>query len=153
MLIKDILKIKGGFVYTVNENEQICKVLDYFAEKKIGSCMVEDSEHNFIGIMTEKDAIKCFKNVQKFSDIKVKDIMTKQEDVIIASEGDSMQYAMSIMTENRIKHLPVMKDSKIIGVISIGDIVKAQLEHTEHVAKTYLDHIKGRTPQPHNVEY
>ena len=153
MLIKDILKIKGGFVYTVNENEQICKVLDTFVDKKIGSCMVEDSDHNFIGIMTEKDAIKCFKDVQKFSDIVVKDIMTKYEDIIIASEDDNIQYAMGIMTEKRIKHLPVMKDSKIIGVISIGDIVKAQLEQSEHIAKTYLDHIKGKTPQPHNQEY
>ena len=153
MLIKDILKFKGGFVYTVNKNEQICKVLDAFVDKKIGSCMVEDSNNNFIGIMTEKDAIKCFKDVQKFSDIKVKDIMTKYEDIIIASEDDTIQYAMSIMTEKRIKHLPIMKDSKIIGVISIGDIVKAQLEHSEHIAKTYLDHIKGKTPQPHNQEY
>ena len=153
MLLKDILKIKGGFVYTVNENEQICKVLDTFVDKKIGSCMVEDSNNNFIGIMTEKDAIKCFKDVQKFSDIVVKDIMTKYEDIIIASEDDNIQYAMSIMTEKRIKHLPIMKDSKIIGVISIGDIVKAQLEQSEHIAKTYLDHIKGKTPQPHNQEY
>lgn len=153
MLIKEILKIKGGFVYSVNEDEQICKVLDSFVEKKIGSCMVNDSKGNFIGIMTEKDAIKCFKDVQKFSDIKVKDIMTKHEDIIIVSEDDNIQYAMSIMTENRIKHLPVMKDAVITGVISIGDIVKAQLEHSEHVAKTYLDHIKGKTPQPNNQEY
>ena len=153
MLIKDILKIKNGFVYTVNEDEQICKVLDTFVEKKIGSCMVEDSDKKFIGIMTEKDAIKCFKDVQKFSDIKVKDIMTKYENIIIASEDDNIQYAMSIMTEKRIKHLPVMKDTDVIGVISIGDIVKAQLEHSEHIAKTYLDHIKGKTPQPHNQEY
>lgn len=153
MLIKDILKFKGGFVYTVNKNEQICKVLDTFVDKKIGSCMIEDSNNNFVGIMTEKDAIKCFKDVQKFSDIKVKDIMTKYENIIIASEDDNIQYAMSIMTEKRIKHLPIMKDSKIVGVISIGDIVKAQLEHSEHIAKTYLDHIKGKTPQPHNQEY
>ncbi len=153
MLIKDILKIKDGFVYTVNEDEQICKVLDTFVEKKIGSCMVENSNHEFIGIMTEKDAIKCFKDVQKFSDIKVKDIMTKYENIIIASEDDNIQYAMSIMTEKRIKHLPIMKDANVIGVISIGDIVKAQLEHSEHIAKTYLDHIKGKTPQPHNQEY
>ena len=153
MLIKDILKIKGGFVYTVIENEQICKVLDAFVEKKIGSCMVEDSNHKFIGIMTEKDAIKCFKDVLKFSDIIVKDIMTKYEDIIIASEDDNIQYAMGIMTEKRIKHLPIMKNSKIIGVISIGDIVKAQLEQSKHIAKTYLDHIKGKTPQPNNQEY
>ena len=153
MLIKEILKIKDGFVYTVNENEQICKVLDTFVEKKIGSCMVENSDHEFVGIMTEKDAIKCFKDVLKFSDFKVKDIMTKYENIIIASEDDNIQYAMSIMTEKRIKHLPIMKDTDVIGVISIGDIVKAPLEHSEHIAKTYLDHIKGKTPQPHNQEY
>ena len=60
---------------------------------------------------------------------------------------------MSIMTEKRIKHLPIMKDTDVIGVISIGDIVKAQLEHSEHIAKTYLDHIKGKIPQPNNQEY
>jgi CBS domain-containing protein len=153
MLIKDILKIKGGFVYTVDENDSICKILDSFVEKKIGSCIVENSNNELVGLMTEKDAIKCFKGIETFSEIKVKDIMTEFEDIIIASEKDSMQYAMGIMTENRIKHLPIMKDKTIIGVISIGDIVKAQLEQSKHVAKTYLDHIKGKTPQPENQEY
>jgi len=153
MLIKDVLRIKGGFVYTVNENEQVCKVLDSFVEKKIGSCIVENSNKELTGIMTEKDAIKCFKDVQTFNEITVKDIMTKFENIIIAFEEDNIQYAMGIMTENRIKHLPIMKDSKIIGVISIGDIVKAQLEESKHIAKTYLDHIKGKTPQPNNQEF
>ena len=80
-------------------------------------------------------------------------IFRTYENIIIASEDDNIQYAMSIMTEKRIKHLPIMKDTDVIGVISIGDIVKAQLEHSEHIAKTYLDHIKGKTPQPNNQEY
>lgn len=79
--------------------------------------------------------------------------MTKHKDIIIVSEDDNIQYTVGIMTDNRIKHLPIMKDSQITGVISIGDIVKAQLEQSKHIAKTYLDHIKGKTPQPNNQEY
>lgn len=153
MKIVDILNEKGRYLYKVSENEQICKVLDMFREKKIGSAMVTNSKNEIIGIMTEKDAIKCFKDVERFSDIKIKDIMTRYENIIIASENDDVQYAMSIMTDNRIKHLPIINDSELVGMISIGDIVKAQLEHSKHIAKTYLDHIKGKTPQPDNQEY
>ncbi len=153
MLIDDVLKVKGRYVYTIDENETICKVLDAFAEKKIGSGMVKDTNDNIVGILTEKDVIKCFKDVEKFSDIKIKDVMTKFEDLIVASYDDDIQYAMSIMTEQRIKHLPIFKDGKLYGLVSIGDIIKVQLEHSKHVAKTYLDIIKGKTPQPTNQEF
>ncbi len=98
MKIVEILNEKGRYLYKVNADEQICKVLDMFREKKIGSAMVTNSNNEIIGIMTEKDAIKCFKDVERFSDIKIKDIMTHYEDIIIASENDDVQYAMSIMT-------------------------------------------------------
>ncbi|MDA3814365.1 MAG: CBS domain-containing protein, partial [Candidatus Cloacimonetes bacterium] len=85
--------------------------------------------------------------------IEIKNNLTKYENIVITTEDDNIQYAMGIMNEKRIKHLPIMKNSKTTSVISIGDIVKAQLEHSEHVAKTYLDHIKGKTPQPNDQEY
>ena len=75
--------------------------------------------------------------------IKIKDIMTKYEDLIIASYDDDIQYAMSIMTENRIKHLPIFKESELYGILSIGDIIKTQLKQSKHIAKTYLDLIKS----------
>jgi len=153
MKIVDILNEKGRYLYKVGEHEQICKVLDMFREKKIGSAMVTDSNNKIIGIMTEKDAIKCFHDFEKFTDIKIKNIMTPFENLIIAAEDDDIQYAMSIMTENRIKHLPIFHESNLTGMISIGDVVKAQLKQSKHIAKTYLDHIKGKTPQPDNQEY
>jgi CBS domain-containing protein len=153
MLIKDILEDKGRYVFTVDENETICKVLDKFSEKKIGSGMVKDANDKIVGIMTEKDAIKCFKDMEAFSKIKIKDIMTKFEDLIVASYDDDIQYAMSIMTEKRIKHLPIFKDKELYGILSIGDIIKTQLKQSKHIAKTYLDHILGKTPQAENQEY
>lgn len=153
MKIKDILNAKGRYLYKVKDDAELCEILKDFREKKIGSSMVYDTDENIIGIITEKDALKCFRDVNKFSDIKIKDIMTKFDDIIIASEDDSVQYAMGIMTENRIKHLPIFKGTDLVGMISIGDIVKAQLEESKHIAKTYLDHIKGKTPQPENVEF
>jgi len=153
MLIREILKKKGSFVFTANENELICDIVVIFTEKKIGSFMVNNSEGKIVGIITEKDLIKCFCGTENFKNFKIKDVMTKYEDLIIASEDDDIQYAMSIMTECRIKHLPIFKEKELIGLLSIGDIIKAQLEQSNHIAKTYLDLVKGRTPQSDNQEY
>jgi CBS domain-containing protein len=153
MIIDDILKQKGRNIFSVSEDEKICNVLEIFSEKKIGSVIVIGQDGKIAGIMTEKDVLKCFRDVEKFSEIQIKDIMTKFEDLVIASFDDDIQYAMSIMTEHRIKHLPIFKNTELYGMISIGDLIKAQLEHSKHVAKTYLDLIKGKTPQAENQEF
>ena len=153
MKVDDILSYKGREVFKANENDPICKVLDIFERKRIGSCIVENDKSEIVGIMTEKDVLKCFKGISDPSKIKIKKIMTKREDLIIASYDDDIQYAMSMMIEHRIKHLPIFKDTKLCGMISIGDIIKAKLEQSNHVAKTYLDHILGKVPKLNNQEF
>jgi len=151
--VDDILSYKGREVFKANENDPICKVLDIFERKRIGSCIVENDKSEIVGIMTEKDVLKCFKGISDPSKIKIKKIMTKREDLIIASYDDDIQYAMTMMTQHRIKHLPIFKDTKLCGMISIGDIIKAKLEQSNHVAKTYLDHILGKVPKLNNQEF
>jgi signal-transduction protein with cAMP-binding, CBS, and nucleotidyltransferase domain len=153
MLIREILKNKGSFVFTAKENEPICNIVQIFREKKIGSFMVNNDSGEIVGIVTEKDLIKCFCGEDVLKELKIKDIMTKYEDLIIAAEEDDIQYAMSMMTKNRIKHIPIFREQELVGLLSIGDLIKAQLVQSEHISKTYLDHIKGKTPQPDNQEF
>lgn len=153
MLIDDILKEKGKEVISINQEDSICDVLKLFTEKKIGSVIVKDNNDKITGIITEKDVLKCYRDTDKLKQLKIKDFMTSKEKLIIASHDDDIQYAMSMMTKHRIKHLPIFKDSQLFGIISIGDIIKAQLKQSQHTVKTYLNLLKGKTPQPHNEEF
>ncbi|MCF7793131.1 MAG: CBS domain-containing protein [Candidatus Cloacimonetes bacterium] len=153
MLIEDILKEKGRQIISINQKDSICDVLQLFTEKKIGSVIVMDDNEKIAGIITEKDVLKCYRDAEKFDQLKIKDFMTPKENLIIASYNDDIQYAMCMMTKHRIKHLPIFKDSQLFGIISIGDLIKAQLKQSQHTAKTYLDLLEGKTPQPDNEEF
>ncbi len=153
MKINDILKHKGTDVITVNENDDICTAIELFKKKKIGSCIVKNDQGEIVGIITEKDVIKCYQGVIYLSEIDVKELMTKSQDLIIASKDDDIQYAIAIMTEHRIKHLPIFDNTKLCGIISIGDLIKAKMEQSTVAAKSYLDYILGKVPQPDNEEF
>ncbi|MBC8385005.1 MAG: CBS domain-containing protein [Candidatus Cloacimonetes bacterium] len=153
MTVEEILHNKGNYVFRVKENDKVFKVFDIFEERKIGSCMVENEKNEIVGIMTEKDLLKCFRKRLDRSEIEVKDLMTEQKNLIIGHLEDDIQYAMSVMTNKRIKHLPIFKDKKLVGLLSIGDVVKAQMEHSNQVAKTYLDLLLGKVPQSENMEF
>jgi len=153
MKVEDILKEKGTYIYYANENSFVCKILNDFNNKKIGSCIVRDDNNKITGIMTERDALKCYNGKTDLSKIKIKEMMTPAKKLIIASFDDDIQYIMSMMTNKRIKHIPVFKDNEIFGIISIGDVVKALLKRSTQIAKTYLDHILGKTTQEDNIEY
>jgi len=152
MKIKNILKNKGYQVFTINENERVCDAADKFTKYKVGALIVMAEKDNITGILSERDILKC-DFTHGMAERKVKDIMTPAEKMIVTTPDDDIQYAMNIMTEKRIKHLPVFSQKKLEGIISIGDLVKAQLDNIEFEAKTYLDYILGKLPQSENLEY
>ena len=152
MKIKDILKSKGYEVFTINENEKVCEASHKLTEYKVGALMVTNDKGDISGILSERDILKCDLSTS-LTDKIVKDIMTPAEKLIVATPDDDIKYAMNIMTEKRIKHLPVFSKDKMEGIISIGDVVKAQLDNSEFEAKTYLDYILGKLPQSENLEY
>ncbi|WP_028580674.1 CBS domain-containing protein [Desulfogranum japonicum] len=147
MKVKDILKSKGSDVFTVSQETTLMGATDIFFSKKIGSLLVNDANGNIVGIIAPNDILKAVQEgctEENCALQKVSQVMTK--DILCASEDDDIDYIQAIMTENRIRHIPIIREGKIIGLVSIGDIVKAMIKNRD-VENHYLrDYIEGKYP-------
>lgn len=145
MKVKDILAEKGTHVVTVNQEASVFDALSTFAANRVGSLLVLDNEGGIVGIIGARDALMAvLNNYEQIKRVKVKEIMTKN--IIIGDNEDDLDKVQVIMTENRIRHLPIVKGKEMAGIISIGDVVKAQLKEF-HVENRYLkDYIVGKYP-------
>ncbi len=123
MLVKQILDSKGRDIWSVNPENSVFEVIKIMAEKGVGALLVmEDDE--LVGIVSERDyARKVILKGRSSKGTPVKDIMTR--DVITTEPEKSIEDCMTLMTEKRIRHLPVVFDEKVVGVLSIGDLVKS----------------------------
>ena len=145
MKVKDILKNKGAEVATIGAEKTICDAVKTLVEKNIGSLLVKDEKGAIAGIVTERDILKqCNLCLESFKETKVKDVMTKN--LIVASPDDDLDYVENIMTQNRVRHLPIIANQKLEGIISIGDLVNV-LRGQCKVENRYLkDYISGKYP-------
>lgn len=145
MKVKDILAEKGTHVVTVSQEATVYEALQTFAANRVGSLLVLDEKGGIVGIVAARDALMAvLRACDEIRTIKVKEIMTQK--IIIGDPDDDLDSVEVIMTENRIRHLPIIKDNKLAGIISIGDVVKAQLKNI-HVENRYLkDYILGKYP-------
>lgn len=116
-------------VYPITPDQTIREVIKQLAEHNIGSLVVLDSTETPIGIITERDVIRRAAVSEKFFDEKVVDIMTT--DIITGVPQDELVAAANTMTEYHFRHLPILEGGRLIGMISIGDIVKAQRDQYE----------------------
>ncbi|MBN2415332.1 CBS domain-containing protein [bacterium] len=147
MKIHEILKDKGHQVYTIGLESTVCEVIHMFLDKRVGALIVTAADESIAGIVTEKDVIRCYPDTDPLLDKPVSAIMTPADKLLIASPDDTVQYAMSIMTHQRIKHIPVMKNKTLVGIISIGDAVKSLLEQSQLETKRLQDYIAGTYPE------
>jgi len=145
MKVRDILKDKGTEVATIGAEKTICDAVKALVEKNIGSLLVQDEKGAIAGIITERDILKqCNQCLESFKETKVKDVMTKN--LIVASPDDDLDYVENIMTQNRVRHLPIISNQKLEGIISIGDLVNV-LRGECKVENRYLkDYISGKYP-------
>jgi CBS domain-containing protein len=141
MLIKDVLQHKGRNVATVGIDDSTLDALKKLNEKHIGSLIVTAPDRNVAGIISERDIMAHL--LESAEGIPVSRIMTPVEKLIIVHEGDTVDYAMSIMTKHRIRHLPVFEDDKLVGLVSIGDVMKAVSSELEFEAKVLEEYITG----------
>ena len=120
--VKEILKVKGKEIFTISPNITVFNALEILAEKNIGALVVTEND-KVIGIFSERDyARKIILKGKSSIDTTVSELMTK--DVLYVAPTDSIDECMALMSENHIRHLPVIKDEELVGVISIGDVVK-----------------------------
>jgi CBS domain-containing protein len=152
MKIKDILDKKGSTVITIGPQRTAHDAIRVLCANRIGALVVTGEAGEIIGIVTERDVLhecgdRCSLMVEParpetpFCPTLVQDIMTKS--VIIGLASDSLDYVMGVMTQNRIRHLPVLEDNQLIGIVSIGDVVNAHLRETTYENRTLKDYIQG----------
>lgn len=142
MTIQAILNSKGNQVETVLPTETLATVVDRLRAKKIGALVVSTDGSTVSGIISERDIIRALsERGTEALDRQVQDVMTRH--VVTAETGYSVRDVMKTMTERRIRHLPVVEDGALKGIISIGDIVKVRLEQVESEAHALRDYIAG----------
>lgn len=137
MTVKDILNRKGDQIYSVNPHETVYDAIKKMAKLGIGSLLVIEDE-KIAGIITERDyAGKVILKGRSSATTPVKDIMSRQ--VFCVNRYDNVHTCMQIMTNRKIRHLPVLDEGKLEGLISIGDVVKAVIDEQ----KVEIDSLKG----------
>lgn len=135
MKVADILKSKGSFVYSLAAGSSVFDALKMMAEKNIGALMIIE-EDKLLGIFSERDyARKIVLQGKASHDTHVSEIMTKT--VITVKSDDTLEQCMELMSKNKIRHLPVVDNDKVAGIISIGDVVMAIIE-TQKETITHL---------------
>ena len=144
MKVADLLKDKGKSVITITPDEPAFFAMGKLIENQIGSLVVIDAEKKLVGIISERDIMRAaYSDIDTLKSKKVSQLMSTN--IIIAIPEDDIDYIMGIMTQNRIRHVPIVTKDGIIGIVSIGDIVKYQLEEFQ-VKNRYLEeYMYGQT--------
>ena len=139
--IGTILDNKGSVVHSISPENTLKQMADEMLAKKIGSLLVTNKEDTLVGIISERDFLTIVgEHTKDWEDITVSDVMTKE--VITTTAEDTLEQVMSIMTEHHIRHIPVMGNDKIVGVLALGDIIDALLDKSLFQNKLLKRYIK-----------
>jgi CBS domain-containing protein len=146
MTLKDILSEKAQKeVIGVTPATSIREAMETIVRDRIGALVVRTDKDELVGIITERDIFwHIFKEGEPALQKKVEEIMTR--DVVVGIPEDKTETAESFMTTNRFRHLPVMQGNKVVGIISIGDLVKSQLGNLKVENRYLKDYITGKYP-------
>jgi CBS domain-containing protein len=137
--LKQLLSAKGREVYSIGPDAKVIEALQLMAQKDIGALVVMDGGR-IIGMMSERDyARKVSLHGKSSQDATVRDIMTAE--VITIHPSKTVEECMALVTERRIRHLPVCEDGRLIGLVSIGDLVKDVIADQEQTIKQLESYI------------
>jgi len=143
--IMDLIREKGSEVISVRPDNTIYDAIQVMVNHNIGAVLVVSQDGKLKGIFTERDILKeCVQRSDQLKSIKVEAVMTT--DLIIGLPEDEVEYLMGVITENKIRHIPILSEGKISGMISIGDLVKSQLKDVEYENHYLKDYIMGKYP-------
>ena len=137
--LKQLLSAKGGQVHSIHPDAKVIEALQLMAQKEIGALLVMDGGH-IVGILSERDyARKVILHGKSSQDIPVREIMTAG--VVTVDPSKTIEACMGLMTQRRIRHLPVCEGDRLVGLVSIGDLVKeviAEQEQTIRQLESYI---------------
>jgi CBS domain-containing protein len=142
--VSDLLRIKGHDVHTIERRASVLDAVRLMVDRNVGSLVVLDGDE-IAGIITERDYLREIVLKGRTSrETSVDAIMTKQ--LIVVGPEDSIEGCMAIMTEKRVRHLPVLRDGSLAGLISIGDVVRRLSQDQKAEIRYLTDYITGRYP-------
>lgn len=140
--IKDVLRDKGQAVWTIDVNALVLDALELMAEKKIGALMVME-DGRLAGVISERDyARKVVLLGRSSKDTPVREIMTRK--VLYVKPEQTVEECMALMTEKHVRHMPVLDGDRMIGVVSIGDIVKSVISEQQFLISHLENYIRGK---------
>ena len=131
MFVSDILLQKGSAIFTVAPATSVADIAQQLSARRIGSVLVLDPDGSVAGIVSERDLVRALaRHGAKAMDLEARQVMTR--DVVTCDPDDSIDGVMQTMTEGRFRHVPVVRHGELLGLVSIGDVVKARLQETQH---------------------
>lgn len=144
MKVRDMLGQKGDKVATIRPNATIDTALHRLKLEDVGALVVSDDDQAVAGILSERDVVRGLPDHgAALLSMKVSELMTQS--VKTCTPDDKIQDIMSEMTRSRVRHLPVVSEGKLCGIVSIGDVVKNRLEELETETHVLRDYIVGRS--------
>lgn len=141
--VHEVLDDKGREVWTVAPDTTVYEALEVMADKNIGALVVVDDDQGIIGIFSERDyARRLALEGKRSRETPVKEIMT--EVVATVSPSHNVKDCMEYMTNSRVRHLPVIEDGRLVGLVSIGDVVKSIMSYQQQMIQQLERYIEGR---------
>lgn len=140
--VSDLLRVKGNQVWSIGPDATVYDALTLMAEKDVGALLVLDNVGQLVGILSERDyARKIVLKGKTSRETPVRAIMTGK--VLWVRPDQTIEEIMALMTNKRIRHLPVLEEGRLVGVISIGDVVKAIISEQEFMIEQLANYITG----------
>ena len=139
--VRDILEVKGNDVWSIEPGASVYEAMKLMADKEIGSLMVMEGT-KLVGVISERDyARKVILEGRSSRTTEVREIMTSRP--VCAEPEQNIEECMVVMTEKRVRHLPVMDEEELVGVISIGDLVKSIIDEQKFIIEQLEHYISG----------
>lgn len=138
MKVKDMLKDKGLEVIAIDSSSTVDAAIRKMVERNIGALLIME-DGKLVGMFTERDVLKGMANHGSVNNLAVKDVMIKN--ICVVEPDDDLEYVMTIMTKKRIRHLPVIEQGKMVGLVSIRDVVKYRVGNLEAEVRYLKDYM------------
>lgn len=141
MIVKTILSDKGSDVVTIEPTATLAEASQLLAQHRIGAVLVTGAGQRIVGIVSERDIVRALaKYGAEALSLPLTDVMTRK--VVTCSRADTIAELMERMTGGKFRHLPVVEDDRLVGIVSIGDVVKMRLQEMEHEQNALRDYIQ-----------
>jgi CBS domain-containing protein len=140
--VKNILRVKGSKAYSISPDATVFEALNRMTKKNVGAMLVFEG-NDFVGLISERDYTrKTILKGRLSKETAVREIMTTT--VVTVHPDDDIEECMELFTDRHVRHLPVIEKGKVVGIVSIGDIVKSIIDYKEFIIEELENYIKGK---------